>query len=75
MLADNKDVHLFLVEDGARLADSTLNPDNPCRALFCELLDIGLKVQVCGGAMKKLGWDETYPLPAMHRSSMKGLSA
>lgn len=75
MLADNKDVHLFLVEDGARLADPKLHPDNPCRALFYELLDAGLDVQVCGGTMKKLGWDEAYPLPGIHRSSMKALSA
>jgi len=75
MLADNKDVHLFLVEDGARLADPELGAENPCRALFYELLDVGLDVQVCGGTMKKLGWDETYPLPGIHRSSMKALSA
>ncbi len=75
MLADNKDVHLFLVEDGARLADPRLGAENPCRALFYELLDVGLDVQVCGGTMKKLGWDEAYPLPGIHRSSMKALSA
>jgi len=75
MLADNKDVHLFLVEDGARLADPELGAENPCRALFYELLDVGLDVQVCGGTMKKLGWDEAYPLPGIHRSSMKALSA
>jgi len=75
MLADNKDVHLFLVEDGARLADPKLDTDNPCRTLFYELLDVGLNVQVCGNTMKKLGWDEAYPLPGIHRSSMKALSA
>lgn len=74
LLADNKDVHLFLVEDGARLADPKLSEDNPCRALFYELLDVGLDVQVCGGTMKKLGWDQTYPLPGITRSSMKALS-
>ena len=75
MLADNKDVHLFLVEDGARLADPKLHADNPCRALFYELLDVGLDVQVCGNTLKKLGWDQTYPLPGINRGSMKALSA
>ena len=75
MLADNKDVSLFLVEDGARLADPKLGADNACRALFYELLDVGLDVQVCGNTMKKLGWDEGYQLPGIHRGSMKALSA
>lgn len=75
MLADGKEVRLFLVEDGARLADPKLGADNPCRALFYELLDVGLDVQVCGGTMMKFGWDQTYPLPGINRSSMKGLSA
>jgi uncharacterized protein involved in oxidation of intracellular sulfur len=74
LLADSKDVCLFLVEEGARLADPTLGPDNPCRALFYELLDVGLEVQVCGGTLRKFGWDQTYPLPGIGRSSMKALS-
>lgn len=44
LLADDKTVTLFLAEDGARLADPKLAEDNPCRALFYELLDLGLKV-------------------------------
>lgn len=75
MLADNKDVHLFLVEDGARLADPGLAEDNPCRALFYELLDVGLDVLVCGGTLRRLGWEDGYPLPGVKKSSMKGLSA
>ena len=39
MLADNKEVHLFLVEDGVRLADPKLAEDNLSRALLYELLD------------------------------------
>lgn len=74
LLADNKAVHLFLVEDGARLADPKLDASNPCRALFYELLDVGLDVQVCGATLKKLGWDQGYPLPGIHKSSMKALS-
>jgi uncharacterized protein involved in oxidation of intracellular sulfur len=75
LLADSKDVYLFLVEDGARLADPKLAADNPCRALFYELLDVGLDVQVCGNTLKKLGWEEAYLLPGVHRGSMKALSA
>jgi uncharacterized protein involved in oxidation of intracellular sulfur len=74
LLADSKEVHLFLVEEGARLADPKLGADNPCRALFYELLDVGLDVQVCGGTLKKLGWDQAYPLPGISKSSMKALS-
>lgn len=75
MLADNKDVQLFLVEEGARLADPKLDAANACRALFYELLDGGLNVQVCGSTLKKLGWDEAYLLPGIHRGSMKALSS
>ncbi|MBS1246970.1 MAG: hypothetical protein H6R47_1169 [Proteobacteria bacterium] len=75
LLADGKDVSLFLVEDGAHLADPKLGAENPCRALFYELLDVGLDVQVCGNTMKKLGWDQTYALPGITRGSMKALSA
>ena len=91
LLADGKDVSLdrlfltrstssihglvFLVEDGACLADPKLGAENPCRALFYELLDVGLDVQVCGNTMKKLGWDQTYALPGITRGSMKALSA
>lgn len=75
LLADNKDVQLFLVEDGARLTDPKLNEDNPCRALFYEMMDVGMQVFVCGATMRKLGWDESYPLPGVQKSSMKALSA
>ena len=74
LLADSKEVCLFLVEEGARLADPKLDADNHCRALFYELLDVGLDVHVCGGTMTKFGWDQAYPLPGISRSSMKALS-
>lgn len=74
MLADNKDVCVFLVEDGVRLADPQLAQDNPSRALFYELLDVGLEVQACGGTLRRLGWEDGYPLPGVKKSSMKGLS-
>lgn len=75
LLADNKDVALFLVEDGGRLADPHLPADNPARDLFYELLDVGLDVQICGATLRKLGWDEGYLLPGVKKGSMKALSA
>ncbi len=75
LLADNKEVHFFLVEDGAKLADPGLGADNACRGLFYELLEVGLNVEVCGATLRKLGWDEGYLLPGVTKSSMKMLSA
>lgn len=74
LLADNKDVQLFLVEDGAKLADPKLSEEHACRALFYEMMDVGMQVFVCGATMRKLGWDEGYPLPGVQKSSMKALS-
>ncbi len=75
LLADNKEVQLFLVEDGAKLIDPQLSADNPCRGLFYELLDVGLAVQVCGATLHKMGGDEGYLLPGVQKGSMKLLSA
>ena len=75
MLADNKDVSLFLVEEGARLVDQKLPEDNQCRALFYEMMDVGMQVFVCGATMRKLGWEEGFLLPGVQKSSMKALSA
>lgn len=74
LMADNKDVALFLVEAGAKLADPALDADNPCHSLFYELLEVGMQVYVCGATMRKLGWEQEH-LPAdVQRSSMKALS-
>lgn len=75
MMADNKDVKMFLVEAGAKLVDPELPEENHCRALFYELLDVGMQVYVCGGTMRKLGWEDGYILPGAQKSSMKGLSS
>ncbi|MDR3392956.1 MAG: DsrE family protein [Sulfuriferula sp.] len=75
MMADNKDVALFLVEAGAKLVDPALDADNPCRTLFSEMLEVGMQVYVCGATMRKQGLEEgTLPAGAT-RSSMKALSA
>ncbi len=74
MLADNKEVCLFLVEEGAQLADANLPADDPCRLLFKELMDVGLAVEICGATLKKLGWEEAALAPGINRSSMKNLS-
>lgn len=75
MLADNKEVCLFLVEEGAQLADPNLPVDDACRVLFEELMDVGLAVEICGATLKKLGWEESSLPSAVKRSSMKNLSA
>lgn len=75
LLADDKDVVLFLVEEGARLADPKLPEDNACRGLFYEMMDVGMQVFVCGSTMRKMGWEEGYPLPGVTKGSMKVLSA
>lgn len=75
LMADDKDVVLFLVEEGARLADPKLAEDNPCRNLFYEMMDAGMQVFVCGSTMRKMGWEEGYLLPGVSKGSMKALSA
>ena len=75
LMADNKDVDLFLVEAGAKLADPALDAGNPCRSLFYEMLELGMQVYVCGATMRKLGWEEANLPAGVKRSSMKALSA
>jgi uncharacterized protein involved in oxidation of intracellular sulfur len=75
LMADNKDVDLFLVEAGARLVDPALDAAHPCRSLFDEMLEVGMRVYVCGATMRKLGLDEGAFPPGVTRSSMKALSA
>ena len=75
LLADDKEVDLFLVEDGARLADPELAEDNPCQPLFHEMIAVGMRVFVCGFTMRKLGWEENMLSPGIARGSMKMLSA
>ncbi len=75
MLADGKDVNLFLVEGGARLIDPQLPQDNACGELFRELLEAGLTVHLCGATMRKWGWEENQLPPGVQKSSMKALSA
>lgn len=75
LLPDNKEVQLFLVEDGAELIDPQLSADNPCSRPFYELLDVGLAVQVCGASLRKMGGNGGYLLPGTQRGSMIVLSA
>lgn len=74
LMADNKDVSLFLVESGAKLADPALDAGNPCRSLFYEMLELGMQVCICGATMRKLGWEESHLPVDVKRSSMKALS-
>ncbi|MFA5170456.1 MAG: DsrE family protein [Sulfuriferula sp.] len=74
LLADNKEVSLFLVEDGAKLADPKLSADNACRGLFYEMMEVGMQVVMCGATMRKMGWEES-DLLGVTKGSMKALSA
>ncbi len=74
LLADNKEVVMFLVEEGAKLADQKLEKDNASRDLFYEMMEMGMQVLICGATMRKMGWEEAYLLPGVTKSSMKALS-
>lgn len=75
LLTDDKEVVLFLVEDGAKLADPKLGEGNACRGLFYEMMDTGMQVLLCGATMRKMGWDEGRLVPGVTKSSMNALSA
>ncbi|MBU2723051.1 MULTISPECIES: DsrE family protein [Acidithiobacillus] len=72
MLADNKDVRLFLAGQGVQLLRPSPMANDSTRALLGELLELGLEVQCCGSSLKAQAM-ETLP-PGVHKSSMKGLS-
>ncbi|MBU2755177.1 DsrE family protein [Acidithiobacillus sp. CV18-2] len=65
MLAENKEVRMFLAGKGVLLLKEP--PD-----LFHELLELGLEVQCCGSSLKAQGI-EVLP-DSVKKSSMKGLS-
>ncbi|MHB1678055.1 MAG: DsrE family protein [Sulfuriferula sp.] len=75
LIADDKEVTLFLVEQGAMLADPKFSKDNACHSLFYEMIEVGLQVLVCGATMRKMGWEEAVLLSGVSKSSMKALSA
>ncbi len=66
MLADSKDVRLFLAGESVLLLRDP--PD-----LFRELLSLGLEAQCCGSSLKTYGI-EMLP-EGVEKSSMKGLSS
>jgi uncharacterized protein involved in oxidation of intracellular sulfur len=73
MLADNKEVRLFLAGQGVLiLRDWDKTRDN-VHSLLGELLELGLEVQCCGSSLKAQAI-ETLP-SGVSRSSMKGLSS
>ena len=73
MLADNKDVCLFLAGQGVLLLKHTDPASENARALLEELLELGLEVHCCGSSLKAQAVD-TLPT-GVNKSSMKGLSA
>ncbi|MBU2859570.1 DsrE family protein [Acidithiobacillus ferrooxidans] len=72
MLADNKDVRLFLAGQGVQFLQHTNTTNDSTRALLGELLELGLEVQCCGSSLKAQAM-ETLPA-GVSKSSMKGLS-
>ncbi|MHB1565290.1 MAG: DsrE family protein [Acidiferrobacter sp.] len=78
MLAEGKDVRLFLVGPCVRCVRSPFplssSPDSPL-ALLRELLELGLTVQCCGSSLKCQGLEDRDLPKGITRSSMKGLSA
>ena len=73
MLADGKDVRLFLAGEGVLLLKGAETAGDSTHALLNELLELGLEVQCCGSSMQAQGIDA---LPkGVAKSSMKGLSA
>ncbi|MEK8090765.1 DsrE family protein [Thermithiobacillus plumbiphilus] len=74
MLADGKEVTLFLVESGLQLANTENITDSPAKALFSELVEAGMAVHVCGKSMRDIGWTEENLPSGVSKSSMKMLS-
>ena len=73
MLADGKDVRLFLAGEGVLLLKGAETAGDSTHALLNELLELGLEVQCCGSSLQAQGIDA---LPkGVNKSSMKGLSA
>ncbi|MCE5361231.1 DsrE family protein [Candidatus Igneacidithiobacillus taiwanensis] len=73
MLAEGKDVRLFLAGQGVLLLRNADTAEDSTRALLRELLEIGLEVQCCGSSLKAQGI-ESVP-DGVQKGSMKGLSA
>ncbi|OCX71395.1 sulfur reduction protein DsrE [Acidithiobacillus thiooxidans] len=73
MLADNKDVRLFLAGQGVLILKDWDKTRDNVRNLLSELLELGLEVQCCGSSLKAQAI-ETLPA-GVNRSSMKGLSS
>ncbi|WP_153940340.1 DsrE family protein [Acidithiobacillus thiooxidans] len=73
MLADNKDVRLFLAGQGVLILRDWGKTRDNVRILLGELLELGLEVQCCGSSLKAQAIETL--LAGVNRSSMKGLSS
>lgn len=73
MLAEGKEVRLFLAGHGIRLLAPPSDSAESTHELFQELLELGLTVQCCGTSLKNQGWTGSLP-DGVTKSSMKGLS-
>ncbi|WP_437560437.1 DsrE family protein [Acidithiobacillus sulfuriphilus] len=73
MLAEGKDVRLFLAGQGVLLLRNADTASDSTHALLREILELGLEIQCCGSSLKAQGI-ETLP-DGVSKGSMKGLSA
>ncbi|WP_308387968.1 DsrE family protein [Acidithiobacillus sp. AMEEHan] len=73
MLADNKEVRLFLAGQGVLLLQGLDSAADSTHSLLRELLDLGLQVQCCGTSLAAQGVDLLSP--EIQKGSMRGLSA
>jgi uncharacterized protein involved in oxidation of intracellular sulfur len=62
MLADGKEVRLFLAGQGVLLLSAPSPATQPTYALFQELIEAGLTVQCCGTSLKRQGMSD-HDLP------------
>ena len=74
MLAEDKDVRLFLVGQGVLLLRDIDTAQDSTSTLLRELLELGLTVQCCSSSLKTQELDRELPL-GVAKSSMRGLSA
>lgn len=73
MLADGKEVRLFLAGQGVLLLSLPSPATESTYALFQELIEAGLTVHCCGTSLRTLSDIKELP-EGVIKSSMKGLS-
>ncbi|MGC8504530.1 MAG: DsrE family protein [Acidithiobacillus sp.] len=73
MLAEGREMRLFLAGHGIRLLAAARESTKATHELFQELLELGLTAQCCGTSLKSQGWTRSLP-DGVSKNSLKGLS-